>query len=94
MNPKDFPEDAVHENGNYENKCVVCGSHFIGLKRRVLCKECYQRPPVTFSQRIAELEEAVRVLAHDRVHGIADMIGAAVINNHTARAAVEKARKG
>lgn len=37
---KSFPEDYTLENGNYENKCTVCGSHFIGYKRRTVCKIC------------------------------------------------------
>lgn len=43
MNVKEskcFPEDASHENGNYQNKCYKCGELFIGHKRRVTCKEC------------------------------------------------------
>ena len=37
---KDYPEDALYENGNYECICFTCGSHFIGHKGRVLCKAC------------------------------------------------------
>jgi len=33
-----YPEDYTHENGNYMNICRVCGSYFIGHKRRVWCK--------------------------------------------------------
>jgi len=64
-NTKDFPNDAVHENGNYENKCLNCGSTFVGLKRRVMCRECEEKPTPT----IAELEEAVRVLAEEAACG-------------------------
>ena len=39
-NEKDYTEDINHENGNYENIGCGCGDHFIGHKRRVLCKEC------------------------------------------------------
>lgn len=35
-----WPEDAGHENGNYECKCASCGRHFIGYKRRVTCRLC------------------------------------------------------
>lgn len=38
--PKNWPEDFPHENGNYHCHCCICGSYFIGHKRRVVCKEC------------------------------------------------------
>lgn len=41
--PKDFPEDAHLENGNYYNTCFYCKAFFIGYKRRVCCKECEQK---------------------------------------------------
>ena len=37
----DWHEDFEHENGNYHNKCVVCGVDFLGYKRRVVCKACH-----------------------------------------------------
>jgi hypothetical protein len=37
---RNWTEDAAHENGNYECRCVECGNSFIGHKRRVLCKLC------------------------------------------------------
>ena len=37
---RNWPEDASHENGNYECKCMSCGSSFTGHKRRVVCKLC------------------------------------------------------
>lgn len=36
----DWPEDFKHENGNYECACDMCGDHFKGHKRRVICKVC------------------------------------------------------
>ncbi len=36
----DYPEDSAHENGNYSNKCAVCGNRFIGNKRRYACRRC------------------------------------------------------
>jgi hypothetical protein len=41
---------------------------------------------------IADLREAVRVLAHDKVNGVPDMIGAEVVSNRIAYDAVNKAR--
>ena len=35
-----FPEDAAHENGNYQCTCFKCGQLFIAHKRRVRCKKC------------------------------------------------------
>jgi hypothetical protein len=38
--PRDWQEDFSHENGNYNNDCMVCGEVFRGHKRRVVCKVC------------------------------------------------------
>jgi hypothetical protein len=35
-----WPEDFSHENGQYENICCHCRHHFLGHKRRVVCKLC------------------------------------------------------
>lgn len=45
----DWPEDAGHENGQYQNKCVECDAEFIGHKRRVVCRKCTTTttPPAT-----------------------------------------------
>ena len=40
--PLDWVEDAGHENGNYTCLCSSCGSEFIGHKRRVTCKVCFE----------------------------------------------------
>lgn len=37
---RDWPEDFNDENGNYSNMCLECGYHFIGHKRRRICKVC------------------------------------------------------
>jgi hypothetical protein len=37
---RDWPEDAVHENGNYNNECYICHNQFIAHKRTVCCKLC------------------------------------------------------
>lgn len=39
LTDRDWKEDFGYENGNYENTCMKCGKHFVGHKRRVLCKE-------------------------------------------------------
>ena len=38
---RNWPEDYPHENGCYQNKCSICGSIFLGMKRRPVCKVCY-----------------------------------------------------
>lgn len=38
--PLDFEEDFKHENGNYQNYCRYCSNHFLGHKRRIICKRC------------------------------------------------------
>lgn len=37
---RNWIEDANHENGQYQNRCVFCSQIFIGHKRRVACKAC------------------------------------------------------
>ena len=37
---RSWPQDADHENGNYQNKCRGCGAYFIGHKRRCFCRKC------------------------------------------------------
>lgn len=43
-NPRSFPEDYPHENGNYLNSCFECHEPFIGHKRRVVCRQCAKPP--------------------------------------------------
>jgi hypothetical protein len=38
--PHDWPEDFYLENGNYQNKCIKCGTLFHGYKRRSQCQLC------------------------------------------------------
>lgn len=38
--PRSFKEDYPHENGQYINQCMECGSQFMGHKRRCWCKMC------------------------------------------------------
>ena len=44
--PWNWPEDAGHENGNYECRCSQCGTAFYGHKRRVVCRACAKPAPV------------------------------------------------
>lgn len=37
---RDWTEDFIYENGNYENRCVGCSKTFRGHKRRCVCKRC------------------------------------------------------
>jgi hypothetical protein len=39
-NPRDWQEDAGHENGQYWCRCGSCGESFVGHKRRATCREC------------------------------------------------------
>jgi hypothetical protein len=41
--PYDWPEDFSGENGNYQNKCVVCQMLFIGHKGRAVCRVCAEK---------------------------------------------------
>lgn len=56
--PRDWTEDAGHENGNYQCKCTDCGEFFIGHKRRVVCKMCDQAPKDD-ALTIADYEEVL-----------------------------------
>lgn len=38
--PRSFPEDAHHENGQYMCYCLSCCRNFYGHKRRIVCKLC------------------------------------------------------
>jgi len=53
MIERGWPEDALHENGNYENQCCHCGEMFIGHKRRVSCKPCSKNPQETTMKKKA-----------------------------------------
>ena len=45
--PRDWPEDAAHENGTYIGQCIKCGERFTGHKRRFICKPCATDPTPT-----------------------------------------------
>lgn len=55
--PGNWPEDATHENGDYECRCCHCGATFYGHKRRVTCKVCASPQP---SQSVEVSEGMVR----------------------------------
>jgi len=35
-----WPEDYADDNGKYLNQCLTCNTHFMGHKRRNVCKLC------------------------------------------------------
>lgn len=49
--PRDWPEDATHENGSYQCRCCVCHEIFIGHKRRVVCHVCSDRDEAEAKRR-------------------------------------------
>ncbi len=55
-----------------------------------LCRRVYHALGQSAAE-ITRLREAVRVLAHDKVNGVPDMIGADVVSNRIAYDAVNKA---
>jgi hypothetical protein len=64
LNPQhaaNWQEDYSHENGQYENRCCHCTRHFIGHKRRVVCKIC--SPPMTQEDFNAITKECGALLA-------------------------------
>lgn len=40
-NARNWIEDFSLENGNYNNRCIICEKIFIGHKYRRTCKKCY-----------------------------------------------------
>ena len=38
---KNWQEDYRLDNGNYQCRCVSCKNMFMGLKGRIICRECY-----------------------------------------------------
>lgn len=47
---RNWPEDFIHENGNYLNICVFCKHDFLGHKRRVVCKSCFQEKQLGYGE--------------------------------------------
>ncbi len=41
--PRNWSEDFEHENGKYYCRCCKCEELFIGYKRRVICKICFNQ---------------------------------------------------
>lgn len=61
---RDWTNETTHENGNYSNKCMVCGNYFMGYKDRVVCKLCADNAGAV-DKRVAATIRAMR-LQHDR----------------------------
>ena len=55
--PRNWTEDADHENGRYLCRCTTCKQPFIGHKRRVTCKVCADRDSAVAAERGAWLHE-------------------------------------
>ena len=45
LSSRDWTEDASHENGSYQCRCITCGESFVGHKRRVVCRACWKPAP-------------------------------------------------
>lgn len=52
---RDWIEDAGQENGNYSCHCVHCHLLFVGYKRRVTCRACYEEQKAEQTRREALL---------------------------------------
>jgi len=52
---RDWPEDLNQENGNYENKCIVCTNYFMGNKHRHECRVCSTRSTARGNQDVDTL---------------------------------------
>lgn len=57
----DYPEDFPHENGRYLHNCNICKEEFIGYKRRITCKVCFEKEPCPdFAALFKDLEKSPR----------------------------------
>ena len=63
----DFPEDFKHENGNYENFYTRCATRFIGHKRRLSCKVCFDRELNAIQNKQNVTSEPIRILLADEI---------------------------
>ena len=61
INKRDWPEDSGQENGNYLNKCLKCGSEFVGHKDRGTCKVCFTNAAEAFARMSPAEQLEVRV---------------------------------
>lgn len=55
----DWPEDFPGENGNYQNRCSYCQKMFIGHKRRIVCKACFEESRRKFEAMSPEDQRAL-----------------------------------
>lgn len=63
----DWPEDNGHENGQYFNQCVCCGSDFIGHKRRHVCHVCHDKAEEHFASLTPDEQKALRQKQADAI---------------------------
>lgn len=59
MDARDWPEDFLHENGNYQNLCCECGKLFFGHKRRVVCRSCVKQKEALAKEQSDEMPDEV-----------------------------------
>jgi hypothetical protein len=56
---RDWPEDFPGENGNYTNRCIFCKQTFVGHKRRMVCKECFEESKRKFEALSPEEQQTL-----------------------------------
>jgi len=66
---KDWDEDFHLENGIYECSCHVCGSKFIGHKRRPHCKICATEGAKNYLQLTDEQKKAINEVMNRDIIG-------------------------
>ncbi len=54
LDPRNWTEDFSHENGRYMNSCLYCLGKFVGHKRRVSCRECFDKPMEEIDKSISK----------------------------------------
>lgn len=71
MASKDYPEDFIHENGNYQNKCITCNDIFNGHKRRYICKDCRLKN-IEYEACVVEYGKAIRCVPTEYILAAGD----------------------
>jgi hypothetical protein len=73
---KSWVEDFSHENGQYQNRCFLCTHYFIGHKRRVICKECFNKTKLSPqpTNSLDELERWLKTYSANSAFYISDLL--------------------
>ncbi len=71
-NPRDWPKDFPHENGNYAHVCLACKNAFLGHKYRRICKICAGEHKLAWDALSPTEQEAATKKNHEEVRKMLD----------------------